>query len=72
MRALEFKSKIKDNQILIPSKLQSELNANADKEVRVIVLLEDSDFVDDLTFQQAAQSQFLSGYADSDAIYDTY
>ncbi len=70
MRALEFKSKIKNNQILIPTKLQSELKSNDDKAVRVIVLVDDSDIYDDLIFEQATQSQFLKGYADSDSIYD--
>jgi hypothetical protein len=71
MRALEFKSKIKNNQILIPTKIQSELKTN-DKDVRVIVLYDDSDVYDDLIFQQTTQSQFLKGYADSDSIYDNY
>ena len=71
MRALEFKSKIKNNQILIPTKIQSELKTN-DKDVRVIVLVDDSDIYDDLIFQQTTQSQFLKGYADSDSIYDNY
>jgi hypothetical protein len=72
MRALEFKSKIKDNQILIPTNIQSELNSNQDKDVRVIVLMDDSDLYDDLIFQRSTQSQFLKGYADSDSIYDNY
>ena len=72
MRALEFKSKIKNNQILIPTKIQSELKTNDDKDVRVIVLVDDSDVYDDLIFQQTTQSQFLKGYADSDSIYDNY
>ena len=72
MRALEFKSKIKNNQILIPSKIQSELKDKQDKEVRVIVLVDDSDIYDDLIFQQSTQGQFLKGYADSDSIYDNF
>lgn len=71
MKALEFKSKIKNNQILIPVKIQSELKNN-DKDVRVIVLVDDSDIYDDLIFQHTSQSQFLKGYADSDSIYDNY
>jgi hypothetical protein len=70
MRAIEFKSKIKNNQILIPVKLQSELKSKRDKDVRVIVLIDDSETAEDLIFKQAAQSQFLKGYADSDSIYD--
>lgn len=70
MRALEFKSKIRNNQILIPAKIQSELRTKKDKTVRVIVLVDDSDLYDDLIFQQTTQNQFLKGYADSDSIYD--
>ena len=70
MRALEFKSKIKNNQILIPTGMQSELNTNQGKDVRVIVLIDDSELYDDLIFKQSTQSQFLKGYADSDSIYD--
>lgn len=72
MRALEFKSKIKNNQILIPAKIQSELKTKQDKDVRVIVLVDDSDIYDDSIFQQTTQSQFLKGYADTDSIYDNY
>ncbi len=72
MRALEFKSKIKDNRILIPTGIQSELKTDQDKEVRVIVLIDDSELYDNLVFQQSTQRQFLKGYADSDSIYDSY
>ena len=37
---------------------------------RVIVLIDDSDNIDDLTFQEATSAQFLKGYDDSDSIYD--
>lgn len=70
MRAIEFKSKIKNNQITIPAKLQSELKSRQDGDVRVIVLIDDSQTAEDLVFQQATQSQFLKGYADSDSVYD--
>ncbi len=72
MRALEFKSKIKNNQILIPLKIQSELKNKQDRDVRVIVLLDDMEMYDDAVFQESAQSQFLNGYADSDSVYDNY
>ena len=70
MKALEFKSKIKNNQIHIPIRIQSELKTNQDKYIRGIVLIDDSEFYDDLIFQQTTKSQFLKGYADSDSIYD--
>ncbi len=72
MRALEFKSKIKDNRIIIPETIQSELKIRDDKDIRVIVLVDDSDVYDDHVFLRETQAQFLKGYADSDAIYDSY
>lgn len=72
MRALAFKSKIKNNQISIPAKIQSELKDKQDKSVKVIVLIEDKNTHDDLSFQETTQKQFLEGYSDSDAIYDNY
>lgn len=72
MKALEFKTRIKNNQIQIPIKIQAELKINQDKDVRVIVLIEDSDVYEDHTFQNMASEQFFKGYADSDAIYDNY
>jgi len=68
MKALEFKSKIKNNQILIPTRIRSELKCKQDKDVRVIVLINDSDTYDDLVFQETTQSRFLNGYSDSDSI----
>jgi len=72
MRALEFKSKIKNNQILIPTRIQSEFKTKHDKNVRVILLIEDSEINDSLFFQQMSQNQFLKGYSNSDSIYDNY
>lgn len=70
MRAIEFKSKIKNNQISIPTKVQSKLKSKQDKNVRVIVLIEDSEVQDEFLIKQTTQSQFLKGYADTDSIYD--
>ena len=70
MKALEFKSRIKNNQILIPVRVQSELKTN--KDIRVIVLFDDSENSDELLFQDEITNQFLQGYAESDAIYDNY
>jgi hypothetical protein len=72
MRAVEFKSKIKNNQIQIPIKVQSELKTNQDKDIRVIVLIDDSEIYDSILFQESATRQFLKGYSDSDSIYDNY
>ncbi len=69
MKALEFKTRIKNNQILIPSKIQTELNPKQNH-VRVILLVDDFDITDPIDFQKTAQEQFLSGYSESDSIYD--
>lgn len=71
MKAIEFKSKIKDNQISIPAGMQSELKSKQDKDVRVIILIDESGTDDDV-FRQAAQNKFLEGYADSDSVYDIH
>jgi len=70
MRALEFNARIKNNQILIPTIVQSALRTNKDKDIRVIVLLDDTDIYDDFVFQETTTELFLKGYADSDSIYD--
>jgi len=70
MRAIEFKSKIQENAILIPHRMRSELLSGSDRRVRVVVFLEDADVYDDRAYRQMTKSQFLKGYANSDAIYD--
>jgi hypothetical protein len=70
MRAIEFTSKILENRILIPRRIQSELLARHDKSIRVVVFLEDSDVYDEKAYRQLTKSQFLKGYAGSDSIYD--
>ena len=76
MEALEFKTKIKNNQIIVPETIQAILKINKNKEVRVIVLFEIDDKNDyhrnDSFVQQSVQEQFLKGYADSDSIYDDF
>ena len=61
MRAIEFKSKIRENRILIPRRMQSELLNRGDKKVRVVVFLEDGNMT---------KSKVLNGYAGSD--FSTY
>ena len=70
MRAIEFMSKIQENKILIPRKMQSEIYVGANKGVRVIVFLEDPEVYEEKAYRQLTKTQFLKGYADSDAIYD--
>jgi len=70
MRAIEFRSTIRENKILIPRKMVPELIVESDKSVRVIVFVEESDVYDDKVFRQMAKSQFLKGYSEADAVYD--
>ncbi|GGE25421.1 hypothetical protein [Psychroflexus planctonicus] len=69
MKAVEFKTKIKDNQIKIPKKMLSKFDFNHNENIRVIVLLDDQDTIDEQIFKEATKKQFLKGYADSDSIY---
>lgn len=48
MRAIEFKSKLSKNRILIPKKLQSELRDTDEKNVRVIIFWEEGTDTNDL------------------------
>jgi len=70
MKAIEFKSKLGNKSFHIPKRFQAELNNVANKNVRVIIYLEDSDIDDEQTLNQATREQFLKGYSDSDSIYD--
>jgi bifunctional DNA-binding transcriptional regulator/antitoxin component of YhaV-PrlF toxin-antitoxin module len=72
MRALEFKSKIKNNQITIPARIHSALKLDQNKDVRVIVFVDDSEIYDSKLFKNTSSNQFLKGYAESDSIYDNY
>ena len=70
MRAIEFNSEINNNKIMIPVNIQSEIKFHGNKDVRVIVLFEDSEKNNDVIFRQTAQNRFLNGYSESDSIYD--
>ncbi len=70
MRAVEFQSKISNNAIAIPAAMLSELQYEENKNIRVVVFMEDSDVYDNKAFQKITKAQFLKGYAESDSIYD--
>jgi len=70
MRAIEFTSKIQENKILIPRRMQSKLIAERDKNIRVLIFLEDSEIYDEKAYRQITKNQFLKGYAETDSIYD--
>ena len=68
MKALEFSTKIADNNIEIPEDIRLQLS-NEGKPVRVILLIEESDVND---WKKAATQQFLNGYDPADSVYDNY
>jgi hypothetical protein len=68
MRTLEFNTKIKNNQIQIPIDVRSEFKTNNDRDIKVIVLLDESDDNDDSLIRKVETIQFFKGYSDS--IYD--
>jgi hypothetical protein len=72
MKAVEFNTKIINNQIQIPLTIQSEFKSVKDKDIRVIILIDEIEKEDHILFQRTAESQFLKGYAQSDSIYDNY
>ncbi len=72
MKALEFKTKIINNQIVIPKSVQSDIDNQGDKNIRVIILIDDAENEDELEIKKLTQTQFFKGYADEDSIYDHY
>ena len=70
MRAIEFQSKISNNAIVIPNTMMAELQYEENRNIRVVVFMEDSDVYDNKAFRKITKSQFLKGYAETDAIYD--
>ena len=68
MKAVEFKSQLKNKTIQIPDSLSSELSGG--KEIRVIVLYEEEENQGETDFQNLVREQFLAGYSESDSIYD--
>jgi len=70
MKAIEFKARMKNKLIRVPDNLISELSE--DKDVRVIVLLEEIENQKENDFMTLVKEQFLAGYSESDSIYDKY
>lgn len=59
MKAVEFKTKLKNNKIIVPKKFHKQITTPKNKNVRVIVLMEEQ-----------AKEQFLKGYSKTDSVYD--
>jgi hypothetical protein len=70
MRAIEFQSKIHNNAIVIPHTTMAELQYEENKNIRVVVFVDDSDVYDNKAFRNITKSEFLKGYDESDSIYD--
>jgi len=70
MKAIEFKARMKNRLIRVPDNISSDLTE--DKDIRVIVLLEEIENQEENDFRKISREQFLAGYSDSDSIYDSY
>ena len=71
MKAIEFIARLENNSsISIPENIQKELELSDNKDVRVIVLIQENGLPENVQFQTIAADQFLKGYAESDSIYD--
>jgi hypothetical protein len=70
MKALEFSSKVINNQIQIPSRFEPLFKINESNNIRVIVLIEEPVIIEDDAFKTMAQEQFFKGYSSDDSIYD--
>lgn len=70
MKALEFKTQLKNNRIEIPKNLHKLVNTSKNKDVRVILLMDEPDQNENDDFKNLVREQFLKGYAKTDSIYD--
>ena len=72
MKAVEFKTKLKNNRIHIPKKFQKQVTTSKNQDVRVIVLMDEPSKKEKDEFQYLSKEQFLKGYDKSDSVYDRY
>ncbi len=72
MKAVEFKTKLKNNRIEIPKKLHKQVTTSKNKDVRVILLMDEPSQNGKDDFSTLTREQFLDGYAKSDSVYDDY
>ena len=71
MKAVEFESELINNTIKIPESFRGELSLSKDKHVRVIVLIDEYAKNEETEFKNMLNKQFLKGYDETDAVYDT-
>lgn len=72
MKAVEFRTKLKNNRIQIPKKLYKQVTTSKNKDVRVIVLMEELNQKEKYDFRELTKAQFLKGNAKTDSVYDNY
>jgi len=71
MKAIEFNTKIEDVSFInIPKTFQKEFIDSENKNVRVIVLVEEKEYQEERLFKSMTVDNFLKGYSESDSIYD--
>jgi hypothetical protein len=70
MRAIEFTTKLKNHSIPVPENIEKQMKSSKNKDVRVLILIEEPEASEEQEFQNIAREQFLKGYSDSDSIYD--
>jgi hypothetical protein len=70
MKAVEFETELTDNTIQIPENFQLELSLSKDKHVRVIVLIDEFEKNEEIEYKNMLRDRFLSGYDESDSVYD--
>ena len=71
MKAIEFKSKILNNTIQVPQNLQEKIEAQKEKDVRVILLMDEPSINEEELFKTTAAKKFFEGYSETDEIYDS-
>ncbi len=70
MKTVEFRARMKNRIIRVPDNLSRELSE--DKDLRVILLLEEVKNQEEKDFMKLSKERFLAGYSNSDSIYDNY
>ncbi|OQX75457.1 MAG: hypothetical protein B6D64_11600 [Bacteroidetes bacterium 4484_276] len=70
MKAVEFTTQIFNNLIQVPGEFETEIKSVRDKDVRVILLIDEPGTYEENKIKSFVQEQFFQGYSESDAIYD--
>lgn len=60
MQLLEFKTKITDGQLVIPSEIQTQIAGFEDKNVNIVMIISDPQEKDDVNFKNSSENQVFS------------